>query len=98
MSSIYGNDALARAIQKIEALHEGSFQEGVKRTDYDPVKHHSEYVKYPDYAKSYSVCIREVVGDDPIAAILDCLFTAGFCDMHEYADRVLGTIASEDGA
>jgi hypothetical protein len=43
-----------------------------------------------NYGKSYSDCISEVVGNDPIGIILRCLFTAGYCDMFQVADKVLG--------
>src|SRR5262249_2536742 len=54
--------------------------------------------KYRPYTKSYFDCVREVVGEDPIATILDCLFTAGYCDMFEFADAVLGAEGSQAAA
>lgn len=42
------------------------------------------------YAKRYPVCIANVVGNDPIAIILNCLFTAGYADMHDFCNTVLG--------
>lgn len=43
------------------------------------------------YGLSYAQAIEQTVGDDPIAIILACLFTAGYCEMYEYTDKVLGT-------
>lgn len=59
------NQHLARAIQRVQDLHEAT-------------------------NKPYLDCIREVVGNDPLATILDCLFTVCYCDMFDFCDRVLG--------
>lgn len=53
--------------------------------------HEASYNRFLDRCtKRYRDCIREVVGDDPIATILACLFTAGFSDMYDFCDTVLG--------
>lgn len=73
------NRRLALAIRKVSELHEASYvgDEEYKANPHLP------------YRKSYYDCIREVVGNDPIATILDCLFTTGYCEMFEFADTVL---------
>jgi hypothetical protein len=45
---------------------------------------------YGEYQKDYDECIHDVVGDDPIGLILSCLFTAGYCEMYDFCDQVLG--------
>jgi hypothetical protein len=42
------------------------------------------------YTKRYDECIAEVVGSDPIHLLLSCLFTAGYCEMFDFCDLVLG--------
>lgn len=49
------------------------------------------------YTKRYSECIQAVVGDDPIGIILYCLFTAGYCEMFDFADKVLGPAEPKPG-
>lgn len=75
-----GNVRLAQAIRKVNELHQASYvgDEAYKANPHRP------------YAKSIHDCIHEVVGDDPIATILACLFTAGFADMYDFCDTVLG--------
>lgn len=73
-----GNVRLALAIRKVHELREASYDASAGRCG--------------GYSKRYQDCIREVVGDDPIATILSCLFTAGYCDMYEFADAVLGKV------
>ena len=44
-----------------------------------------------EYSKKMRDCIIEVVGpDDPIALVLICLFTAGYSEMWDFVDHVLG--------
>lgn len=62
--------------------------------------HEASYNRFLERCtKLYRDCIREVVGDDPIATILSCLFTAGYSDMYDFCDTVLGPQAptQEDG-
>lgn len=88
------NRRLALAIRKVNELREASYDPGTEKSvdTLNGVGHQgfSEWARYPGYTKTYSACIQEVVGDDPIATILGCLFTAGYCDMFEFADQVLG--------
>lgn len=81
------NRSLALAIRRVEEIHEASYDKAKSYVTRDG----TEIPK--GYTKTYSVCVREVVGTDPIATILDCLFTAGYCDMFEFADTVLGPAA-----
>ena len=71
------NVTLAEHIREVSGLHEKSWTKG-------------EGDKYGRYTKDYDECIAEVVGDDPIGLILSCLFTAGYCEMHDFCDEVLG--------
>ena len=73
------NVALAQAIRAILAMREGSWEE---------VETDGGYRN--GYTKTVSECIQAVAGDDPIGLILGCLFTAGYGEMWEFCDRVLG--------
>lgn len=91
-----GNHHLALAIREVERLHEASWVEGIKNPEWDNwvndaiTKEPRYWLQEGKYAKSMHDCICEVVGSDPIATILDCLFTAGFADMYDFCDAVLG--------
>jgi hypothetical protein len=74
------NVTLAEHIREVSELHEKSWEAG------EP---------YGEYTKDYSDCIEEVVGDDPIGLILSCLFTAGYCEMYDFCDEVLGKSESQ---
>ncbi len=43
-----------------------------------------------EYDLLHRDCISYVVGDDPIAIILACLFTAGYSDIYDFTHKVLG--------
>jgi len=73
------NVALAQAIRAILAMREGSWEEVEIVGGYQGV-----------YTKRPLKCIKAVVGDDPIGLILECLFAAGYDEMWEFCDRVLG--------
>lgn len=44
----------------------------------------------PAYTRHYPGLITEVFGNSPWAKIADCLFTAGYCEMWEFCDEILG--------
>lgn len=90
------NEALAQMLREALKLHEASWiekhhQAPVQDVDMDTGK---LFISEPrwigKYGRDMDACIHEVVGDDPIALILDCLFTAGFSEMWEFCDQVLG--------
>jgi hypothetical protein len=43
------------------------------------------------YNRSMHDCIRAELGNDPLALIFDCLFTAGYAEMWSFCDQVLET-------
>jgi hypothetical protein len=56
----------------------------------------ASYVGAGRYGKRYDECIAEVVGSDPIHLLLSCLFTAGYCEMFDFCDIVLGAEPSHN--
>ena len=72
------NVTLAEHIREVSQLRESSWDGSTK---------------YGEYKLSYDDCIQQVVGDDPIGIILACLFTAGYSDMYDFCDQVLGVHA-----
>ncbi len=69
-----GNVELAKAIKAVGELYEASWRPQAWK-----------------YSKKMHDCIIEVVGpDDPIALVLDCLFTTGYTEMWDFVEQVLG--------
>lgn len=82
-ASVITNHRLAHCIRDVERLQEASYDPGLGATT-------REGRTGGEYTKTYLVCIDEIVGDDPIWMILACLFTAGYCEIFDFCNVILG--------
>lgn len=92
------NILLAKAIREISAKHEASYNPEayqMRSMNYGTGERDGPLQWYGGYTKTYDDCIQQVVGDDPIAMILACLFTAGYSEVYDFCDQVLGPMKPE---
>lgn len=97
-ATVLCNHRLAHLIREISAKHEASWVAKYRQRpslNYETARYDGPLVWEGKYTKDIDECIHEVVGDDPITMILACLFTAGYSDMYDFCDQVLGPMKEE---
>lgn len=78
------NIKLATWLRAVRKAHEASFKE---TNDIGPYGYRIHEARYH---KTVSDCIEEVIPGNPLGMILNCLFDAGYAEMWDFCNEVLG--------